>query len=191
MTSSFKVVAFAGSNSTQSINMRLLTHAVDVLRDSVAGGVDAEILDLNDYEMPIYSSEREAAGVPSQAQAFFNKIGQADALIVSLAEHNGSYSTAFKNIFDWTSRIDMAVFQQKPMLLMATSPGPGGGQHVHSAAMAAFPYFGANVVAGFQFGPFFDHYDPETGRLTSDDKVAELKTAVSALAGSLEEKVAA
>jgi len=181
----YKIVAFAGSNSAQSINKRLVTHAADVLNASVPGGVDTDILDLNDYEMPIYSPERQAAGFPPQAQAFFDKIGSADALIVSLAEYNGSYAAAFKNIFDWCSRIDMALFQQKPMLLMATSPGPGGGQHVHGAAMASFPFFGANVVASFQFGPFGEHFDIDAGRLTSDDKVAELQAAVSALTGAL------
>lgn len=98
---------------------------------AVSGGVDTKPLDLNDYEMPIYSPERQAAGFPPQAQAFFAKIGNADALIISLAEYNGSNSVAFKNIFDWCSRIKMAMFQKKPMLLMATPPGPGGGQHVH------------------------------------------------------------
>lgn len=187
----YKVVAFAGSNSAQSINKRLVAHAADVLNDGVTGGVDTDILDLNDYEMPIYSPERQAAGIPPQAQAFFDKIGHADALIISLAEYNGSYSAAFKNIFDWCSRIDMAMFQKKPMLLMATSPGPGGGQHVHGAAMGAFPFFGADIVASFQFGPFGEHFDIDSGRLTSNDKVAELQSAVGALMGALEIKNAA
>ncbi|MGJ8547341.1 MAG: NADPH-dependent FMN reductase [Sulfitobacter sp.] len=182
----YKIVAFAGSNSTQSINKRLVAHAADVLNDSVSGGVDTDLLDLNDYEMPIYSPERQAAGIPPQAQAFFHKIGNADALLISLAEYNGSYATAFKNIFDWCSRIDMAMFQKKPVLVMATSPGPGGGQHVHSAAMGAFPFYGADVVAGFQFGPFGEHFDVETGCLTSEDKVAELQTAVNVLKAALD-----
>lgn len=186
----YKIVAFAGSNSTQSINKRLAVHAAEVLDKSVTGGTETELLDLNDYEMPIYSPERQAAGIPQHAQAFFDKIGAADALIISLAEHNGSYSAAFKNIFDWCSRIDMAMFQQKPVLVMATSPGPGGGQHVHGAAMGAFPFFGANVVSGFQFGPFGEHFDVAAGRLTTDDKVAELQTAVDALKAALEDSIA-
>lgn len=157
-----------------------------MLNQSVAGGTDTDILDLNTYEMPIYSQQREGGGVPPQAQAFFDKVRGADALIISLAEYNGSYSAAFKNIFDWCSRIDMTMFQQKPMLLMATSPGEGGGQHVHTAAMGAFPHFGADIVAGFQFGPFGAHFDTEAGRLTSADKHAELQTAVEALKTALD-----
>jgi chromate reductase, NAD(P)H dehydrogenase (quinone) len=82
----------------------------------------------------------------------------------------------------------MAMFQKKPVLLMATSPGPGGGQHVHGAAMSAFPFYGAEVVAGFQFGPFNEHFYVDAGCLTSDDKVAELQTAVNALKAALDGK---
>ena len=66
----YKIVAFAGSNSAQSINRRLVAHAAEVLKNSVSDGVDTDILDLNDYEMPIYSPERQATGIPPQAQAF-------------------------------------------------------------------------------------------------------------------------
>jgi NAD(P)H-dependent FMN reductase len=69
--------------------------------------------------MPIYSADREIeSGVPL-AIDFFEKLGSADLILISMAEHNGAYSAAFKNIFDWTSRHNNKLFQQKPMLLMA------------------------------------------------------------------------
>ena len=55
--------------------------------------------------MPIYSSDREQKGIPQLALDFASKIDGADFLLISLAEHNGTYSTAFKNLFDWLSRI--------------------------------------------------------------------------------------
>ncbi len=55
--------------------------------------------------MPIYSEDRENdGGIPDQAQRFLKIIQDADGIILSLAEHNGSYTSAFKNILDWTSR---------------------------------------------------------------------------------------
>jgi len=51
---------------------------------------------------------------------------KADALLISYAEHNGNYSAAYKNLYDWASRIDAKVFQGKPTVVLATSPGPGG-----------------------------------------------------------------
>ncbi len=187
MTHSRKILVFAGSNSPHSINKRLAVHAATVLQETAGAPLDIEVLDLNDYEMPIYSPAREAAGIPQQALDFFAKIGGADGLILSLAEHNGSYTAAFKNIFDWCSRIEMALFQQKPMLLMATSPGPSGAQHVHGAAKGGFPFFGANIVSTFQFGPFSEHFDDQTERLSSPALIDELQAAVAALNGALGE----
>lgn len=91
MTTTHKIIVFAGSNSTQSINQQLAIHASSVLQATMETPVEIDVLDLNDYEMPIYSPERQAADIPQQAQDFFAKIGAADGLIISLAEYNGSY----------------------------------------------------------------------------------------------------
>ena len=117
-----KVLAFAASSSSNSINKKLVTYAASLLSNA-----EVEILDINDYEMPLYSEDKEKElGQPEAAKRFFNKIGAADALLISFAEHNGSYTAAYKNLYDWTSRIDPKVYQGKPMVMLATSPGPGG-----------------------------------------------------------------
>jgi NAD(P)H-dependent FMN reductase len=60
------------------------------------------VLDLNDYEMPIYSIDRETEdGIPEEAQRFYDELGAVDAILISFAEHNGAYTAAYKNIFDW------------------------------------------------------------------------------------------
>ncbi|RZJ28493.1 MAG: NADPH-dependent oxidoreductase, partial [Flavobacterium sp.] len=108
-----KIIAFAGSNSSHSINKKLATYAAGLF-DSA----EYEVLDLNDYEMPLFSVDREEKlGHPQLAHDFLSKIAAADLLVVSLAENNGNYSSAFKNLFDWCSRIRNDVFQDKPMLL--------------------------------------------------------------------------
>jgi chromate reductase, NAD(P)H dehydrogenase (quinone) len=131
-----KVLAFAATNSSQSINKQLVTHAANLLKAGI--GAEIEILDLNDFEMPIYSIDREqASGIPAPAHAFYQKIGEADALLISFGEFNGSYSVAYKNVFDWTSRITKDVYQGKPAVIMATSPGPGGAQSVLASAVGS------------------------------------------------------
>ena len=181
-SNAMKILAFAASNSRKSINKQLVQAAADVLKDA-APGTEVEILDLNDYEMPIYSSDREAqSGIPDEAHRFFAKIGAADALIVSYAEHNGFYTAAFKNIFDWASRIDMRVFQDKPMVAMATSPGKGGGANVLNAATGSAGFFGADVRGTFSLASFYDSFDAAAGRPADPEKLAELKAAVGALA---------
>ncbi|WP_185285415.1 NADPH-dependent FMN reductase, partial [Elizabethkingia meningoseptica] len=96
-----KIVAFAGTNSPTSINKVLVEYVAKQFDSN-----NVEFLDLNDYEMPIYGVHREQqSGVPQEAKNFAEKIDSADLVIMSLAEHNSSYSVAFKNVFDWVSRI--------------------------------------------------------------------------------------
>lgn len=112
-----KVLALAASNSSTSINKQLAVYAAGLVPNA-----EVEVLDLNDFEMPIFSEDKEKElGQPELAQRFFQKLGDADVIVISYAEHNGSYSAAFKNVFDWTSRIDMKVYQGKPVIMLATS----------------------------------------------------------------------
>ena len=107
---------------------------------------DVNLLDIHNLEMPIYSEEREkASGIPAFAHEFYQATGEADALVISFAEYNGSYTAAYKNLFDWASRIDMNVYQDKPMIMLATSPGVGGAQSVLAAAEGSAPFFAADV----------------------------------------------
>ncbi|MCL1146793.1 NADPH-dependent FMN reductase [Shewanella sp. 10N.261.52.F9] len=172
-----KLLAFAASSSTKSINKQLAAYAA-----SQVAGADVEILDINDYEMPLFSQDREEElGQPEQAQKFFAKLGEADAIIISFAEHNGSYTAAYKNLFDWTSRIDMKVFQNKPMVLLATSPGPGGAATVLAAAAGSAPYFAADVKATLSIPSFFDNFDMETQALRNPELQSALLGALSNL----------
>ena len=184
-----KVLAFAASNSRQSINQALVKYSGEVLKD-LDSSVEVEVLDLNDYEMPIYSIDREnAAGIPLEAQRFFNRVREADALVISFAEHNGSYTVAYKNLFDWASRIDMKVYQGKPVVLLSASPGPGGGQNVLRTAEGSMPFFGATVVGSLSVGPFGEKFDAEAKRLVDGDIDAELRGALNKL--TLEKAAAA
>lgn len=180
-----KIVVFAASNSTTSINKRLALHAAKILQDELNASVEIEVLDLNDYEMPIYSPEREAQGIPQLAQDFYDKLGAADGVILSLAEYNGSYTAAFKNIFDWSSRIKMKIFQDRPVMLMATSMGGRGGMSVLAAAMDAFPHFGAHITSSFNFGPFNEHFDTQTDQLKTPELGLELREAIAAFRDAL------
>ena len=172
-----KVLAFAASSNSQSINKQLATYAA-----SLVDKAEVEILDINDYEMPLFSQDKEAElGQPTHAKNFYGKLGQADAIIIAFAEHNGSYTAAYKNLFDWTSRIDMKLFQNKPMVFLSTSPGPGGAATVLSAAVTSAPYFAADVRASLSLPSFFDHFDQETQTVTSPEYQDKIKAAVNKL----------
>jgi chromate reductase, NAD(P)H dehydrogenase (quinone) len=140
-----------------------------------------EVLDLNNFEMPIFSIDREnESGIPQLAQDFYAKIGSADLIVISFAEHNGAYSTAFKNIFDWTSRINGKTFQEKPVLLLSTSPGPRGGSSVLEIANNRFPFQGAVVKGSFSLPSFNDNFDAEKG-ITNEDLKNQLLNIISSI----------
>ena len=170
-----KILAFGASTSSQSINRVFANHAANQI-------LNAEVtdLDLSDFNFPIYSSdEEETNGIPTDAQRFLELIRAHDAIVVSLAEHNGSYTAAFKNIYDWTSRAEYEVWAGKPMLLLSTSPGPRGGATVMETAKATFPRMGAQVRASFSLPSFHDNFSESRG-ITDDSLVSEFKTALAA-----------
>jgi len=177
-----KILAYAASNSSKSINKQLVAHAVDVLKADIIPEADIEIVDIHDYEMPIYSPDREqAGGIPDAAHRFAAKIAAADAVLISFAEHNGSYSAAYKNLFDWVSRIDAKVYKDKRMVLLATSPGAGGARNVLAAAKTSVPHFGAEVLADLSIAGFYDVFDVENGQLRDTDLQAQLAAALATL----------
>ncbi len=172
-----KIIAFGASSSKNSINKQLATYTANQFENSTV-----EVLDLNAYEMPIYSVDNEKEnGIPQLAQDFYAKIGSADFIVISFAEHNGNYSTAFKNILDWTSRINAKTFQEKPMLLLATSPGARGGSSVLDIATKRFPFQGGIVKGSFSLPSFNENFDAEKG-ITNE----ELKNQLLEIVNSIE-----
>ena len=176
-----KILAFAATSSTKSINNQLVQYAASQLAKQNKD-TKTEILDINDYELPLFSEDREGLlGQPKLAKEFLDKIGNSDAVIISFAEHNGSYTVAYKNIFDWASRINPKVFQNKPMVLLSTSPGPGGGSNVLTAATTSAPYFDGVVKASLAVPSFYDNFDIEQGRITNVEINSQLLSAVNSL----------
>ena len=168
-----KILAFAGSNSKNSINKKLAEYVV-----SLVNKAEATVLDLNDFELPLYGIDYEIEhGIPDNAQTFLNYIKSTDGIVLSLAEHNGAYATVFKNIFDWMSRIDGKLWSEKPMLLMATSPGGRGGATVLEIAKGRFQYMGGNIVSDFSLPSFGQNFSDD-GIIDSDLK-NKLNEAVS------------
>lgn len=166
------IIAFAGSNSRESINKQLATYASSLVKD-----VKGTVLDLNDFELPVFGVDLEREkGIPENAHKFLNHIKSSDGIIISLAENNGAYSAVFKNLLDWMSRIEGKTFFGKPMLLMATAPGGRGGQSVLEIAKSRFPRHDANIVADFSL-PFFKTNFSNEGIL-NDDLNANLQEAI-------------
>ena len=154
-----KIVAFGASSSSKSMNKQLATYTAQLIDNS-----HAIILDLNNFEMPIYSEDFERLnGIPKEAYDFKEIIKVADGIIISFAEHNGAYTAAFKNIFDWISRIEEIVWYNKPMFLMATSNGSNGASSVLKIAYNRISRGNPNQIANFSLPNFSDNFDEKIG----------------------------
>ncbi|MGL4830414.1 MAG: NADPH-dependent FMN reductase [Vibrio sp.] len=172
-----KIIAFGASTSSTSINKALATFTANLVE-----GAQVQVLDINNYLVPMFSEDLEKEiGHAEGAQGFLRDLAQADGYVISFAEHNGHYPAAYKNLFDWASRINRAMFGDKPAVYLATSPGPGGAKSVLAAATASAPFFGGNVKASVSVPSFYDNFDLEQGAVTNPEIVAELKAAVAKL----------
>lgn len=168
-----KIIAIPGSNSKDSINKKLIKYTTSMLPD-----MDVQIMDLNEFDIPMYGIDHENEhGFPDAAQNIYDKIQASDGILLSLAEHNGAYTAIFKNMMDWLSRINKNIWGNKPMLLMATSPGARGGRFVLDMAESRMPILGAHIVEVFSLPSFYDNFSD--GQISNLDYNKQLTEAVS------------
>lgn len=177
-----KVIAFGASYSSHSINRKFAAYAGQQFPND-----DVEVLNLLDYIVPMFTVDvEEAKGHPKGAQEFLNKLEEADLLIISMGEHNGSYEAAFKNLFDWASRIKAKTFEGTKMLLLSTSTGQRGGKNVLGHALDRFPRHGGDIITSFSLPNFDTNFSEEKGILVDDikaefDRIIEITKEVCSL----------
>jgi chromate reductase, NAD(P)H dehydrogenase (quinone) len=170
MNEKLNVLAFGASGSKKSINQQLAVYAANQMCD------DANILDISNYQLPLYTVDfEEENGLPLAIEDIYSKIKASDVLIISLSEHNGTYTTFFKNIFDWLSRRELKFLTGKKIFLLATAPGPRGGQGVLDAAVTRFPIHGCEIVGTFILPKFYENFDQELGIKNTEIKNAFFK----------------
>lgn len=165
-----KLLSIGASSSSTSINQQLADFAASQIPEA-----EITSFKLHGLDLPIYSEDEEKAnGIPNEAKQFIHVIEEHDGIVLSLAEHNGSYTAAFKNLYDWASRIEPKVWQEKPMLLLSSSPGGRGGATVIQLAAETFSRMGANITSTFSLPHFYDHFsenrvnDPELANCLSE-----------------------
>ena len=179
------IIAFGASNSSRSINRQLADWAAQ------HAGYNYDLLDLNDFELPIFSIDREEdQGIPQLAHDFKALVKNSSGIIISFAEHNGGYSAAFKNIMDWISRIEKAIWDNKPMLVLATSPGGRGGKSVLDIVINTFPHRGAKIAANFSLPSFNQNFD-ETQGITDQELLDRLNSEIDKFKIAVEESQSA
>ena len=173
-----KILAFAGSNHAMSINHQLVEFTASLITD-----FEVKVLDIRDWEIPMYSLNLEAGATPEKITALIKLINEHDGFIISSPEHNGGTPAFFKNIIDWLSRKEQNVFDKKPLFLMSTSPGARGGVTNLKYLLHSLPYQGATIGATYSLPSFNDNF--KEGKVVGDhlgelhESIGEFKEALN------------
>lgn len=169
-----KILVFAGSNSSSSINQQLAIYASGLLQNC-----ELNIIELKDFEAPIYSADFEKKeGFPENMLLLNDLMKNCDGMIIGLPEYNSSMTPVFKNTADWISRIERPTFKDKPLLLLSTSAGKRGGQTNLNHIVSLMPYWGGKVAASYSLPSFNENMDIETMTIKNLDEKKLLQTAV-------------
>lgn len=139
------ILAISGSNRKGSINS-------SILRALAKTDSRVRFIELNDFELPLYSGDIEAnQGIPENASNLQKIFGEYNKLIISTPEYNGFFTPVLKNTFDWMSRPNGALggkksFENKNTFIMAASQGPLGGIRCLPFLRIYLNNLGANVI---------------------------------------------
>lgn len=159
-----KILVFAGSNSSHSIN-----HKLAVFAASQVAGHQVEVIKLTDYPLPLFGEDIERAeGYSVNLRMLHNKIKEANALIISVNEHNRMISAFFKNTLDWLSRLELKFLDGKKILLMSTSDGRKGAAAALEYAKFIVPRYGGKVVESFSIPSFYENFSEETQSISNE-----------------------
>jgi len=163
-----KIIAFAGSNSSNSINYQLVRYTCDLVT-----GHNIQLLNLARFPFPMFSVDLEKQkGYSNSLIEFRDDIAASQGMILSVNEYNSGPSAYYKNVLDWLSRVERNFLDNTKLLLMSTSPGKRGGLSSLAYSEQQLPRFGAEIMATFSMPSFYENFDPADGIKDPDLKKA-------------------
>jgi NAD(P)H-dependent FMN reductase len=129
-----KILVIPGSLRTGSYNAQLAAAAI---KELALADVDAKMISLGDYPMPIYDGDHEAnSGAPKAAVELKNMMGAHHGVFIVSPEYNSSVPPLLKNAIDWVTRVRERgeplgqVFRERAFAIGAASNGKFGGVRV-------------------------------------------------------------
>ena len=160
-----KILAFAGSNSSTSINHALIENIA-----SRISNFETTVIRLDSFELPIFSEDIEKdSGYPEPLEQLLKVVKESDGVMISVNEHNGTVSSFFKNTMDWLSRIEYKFLADKKVLLFSASPGKRGALSAYEYTKSVLPRYGAEVLEGVNFPSFSANYSEEEKKVTNTE----------------------
>ena len=179
-----KLLIFAGSTRQASFNRKLAHAAASQAR---AAGVDVTLIELADFDIPIYNSDLEAKGTPPDVIKLKQIMFEHPAWIICSPEYNGSYTALLKNTIDWASspvKSDPAwqdgfkSFNGKVVGVLSASPGAMGGLRSQSHLVPLLLNLQCWVAPkAFALGKAGEAFDAD-GKLISEFHVKQLQAVI-------------
>jgi chromate reductase len=139
-TPALTFLGISGSLRAKSLN----TAALHAAAELVPEGVTLTFADITD--IPLYSGDVEAQGLPASVLALREQIKAADALLISTPEYNYSVPGVLKNAIDWASRPPAHPFAGKPIAIMGASPGALGTARAQYHLRQMFIFMDGNLL---------------------------------------------
>ncbi len=151
-----KILAFAGSNSSQSINHHLLEY---IQKHHLP---EMEILTIRDWDLPLFGEDLEKRiGSPEDIVKLYDRIQATDKLIIATPEHNGNMTAFLKSTLDWLSRKDRDFLSSTPVFICGTSRGRSGAMGSIENLTKLVNRLGGTVAATFSLPSFGHVFDDE------------------------------
>ena len=160
-----KIVAFSGSNNPDSINEKLVRSLINRYSE-----YDIRFIDLKKFDAPIYSQKIQSKGIPQQIQDLYQIFEESEGFIIASPEHNGLPSAFLKNIIDWLSVITQRFFNDKPVLLLSTSPGATGAKTHLGILAKLIPLWGGILKGTYSLGSFNKNFDTSTNSILKEEE---------------------
>jgi NAD(P)H-dependent FMN reductase len=114
MTRNTEVVAVCGSLAAESVTRVALQETLGAAR---ADGAETTLIDLREYHLPTFNSDRQDAG---DAQELRRRLRAADAIVLGTPMYHGSFSSPLKTALDYSGFDE---FEDKTVGLVAVSGG--------------------------------------------------------------------
>ncbi|MFD1551665.1 NADPH-dependent FMN reductase [Putridiphycobacter roseus] len=169
-----KIITIGASTSKNSINKTFAKYVASLINEIEI--IQIDISNFND--VPIFSVDYEKENkTPEEIELLNSLFKDVDGFIISHAEHNGSFAAGYKNIIDWISRQEGKIFNDKPMLLLSTSPGARGGASVLNQAISLYPHWGAKLTGQMSLPTFQQNF--ENDELTNPTLKTQLLKEIS------------
>jgi chromate reductase len=177
-----KLIFLSGSSRKDSLNKKLAKNAYEIASSQ---GATATLIDLADFDMPIYNGDLESeSGLPENAKKLKQLFINHDGFFIASPEYNSSFSPLLKNSLDWISRPEtkgetsLIAFKGKTAALSAASPGGFGGLRGLVPLRIMLGNIGVHVIPSQLSIPFASKAFNEEGKFSDEKQLSTLKNLV-------------